>query len=555
MGNTLSGYHVTDHEVDLGKAGRIKGTQYDTKARRYAGVPYALPPIGHLRWRKPNPLPTCHLYSRTNGTPFDATKFGAVCLQPNYSASVKKALSEHVFSEDCLKLNIWTPVSEEGSDRNTKWPVMIWLHGGWFQMGDPSHEAGMDPTEMISTGKLNAVVVAVGYRLNLFGFLAGDALIEESRGADGSENGVCGNYGLWDQKLAIEWVYENISAFGGDPENITLAGRSAGAFAVQAHAVHDFQTSPSQIYKRLVMFSNAIPAQPKTPGECQPQFDELCSHFDIPLSLPGSEKLTELRQVSGEDLTAAIMKLKHHTFRPITDGDFINPRLIEYLRNGSFAIGFKERGFKLLIGEVLNEETLYAVTNGPKEATKDSLHLQVSNYYAPSTSSRILSHYPPPASDQVSDWQTSFGKIISDGQVRAPVRFLVNSLLSNGVGMSDVWRYCIGYRLSFITEKVAPKSFGVSHAMDKPFWNFSILHGPTPVERKLMEDWIADLSSFLRGGKDFIYGTSKPEEYKVVTPDGKIEIQRDSRWEELLELADVFSGIAETKQNGAASKI
>ncbi|KAH8687309.1 carboxylesterase [Tricladium varicosporioides] len=555
MGNTLSGYHVVDHEIDLGRAGCIRGTQYDNKARRYAGVPYALPPIGDLRWRKPSPLPISHSYSSANGTPFDATKFGAVCLQPNYSASVKKSLSEHVFSEDCLKLNIWTPVAEGQRDRNTKWPVMIWLHGGWFQMGDPSHEIGMDPTELISTGKLNAIVVAVGYRLNLFGFLAGDALIEESRVEGGGANQVCGNYGLWDQKLAIEWVYKNISSFGGDSENITLAGRSAGAFAVQAHAIHDFQTSPSQIYKRLVMFSNAIPAQPKTPDECQPQFDELCSHFNIPLSIPGREKVARLRQVSGEDLTAAIMELKHHTFRPITDGEFIQLGLTDYLRNGSFAKEFKNRGFKLLIGEVLNEETLYAVTNGPKEANIESLHSQVSNYYAPSTSTRILSHYPLPTSKEVSDWQASFGKIISDGQVRAPVRFLANSLLSNGVQLSDVWRYCIGYRLSFITEDVAPKSFGVSHAMDKPFWNFSILHGPTPRERKLMEEWVIDLAMFLRNEKAFKYGTEMPDEYKVVTPEGEIEVQKDPRWEELLELADIFSGVAGTKQNGVVSKM
>jgi carboxylesterase type B len=460
MGNTLSAYHVTPTEVDLGNAGKIKGVQFDTKARRYAGVPYALPPIRDLRWRKPSPLPTSNSYSTADGAPFDATKFSPICFQPNYASSVKKAVSQHTYSEDCLRLNIWTPVP----DGNKKVPVMVWLHGGWFQMGDPSQEIGMDPTELISTGKLNAIVVAVGYRLNVFGFLAGDALTEES------PTGVCGNYGLWDQRLAMEWVYKNISSFGGDPENITLAGRSAGAFAVQAQAIYDFRTTPSQLFRRLVMFSNAIPAQPKTVTECRDQFDELCAHFGISKTFSASETLKSLREISAEDLTSAIMTLKHHTFRPVTENEFIQLGLIEYVRDGSFATEFKKRGLKLLIGEVLNEETLYAVTNGPKDAKIEALETQVSNYYAPSTTSRVLQHYDLPSSNAVADWQSLFGRIISDGQVRAPLRFLANSLLTHDVPVQDVWRYCIQYRLSFITEDVAPASFGVSHAMDKPFW-------------------------------------------------------------------------------------
>lgn len=85
-----------------------------------------------------------------------------------------------------------------------------WLHGGWFQLGDASQDAGMDPTELISTGGLNAVFVAIGYRLNIFGFLAGSALLEDSDGD------AAGNSGLWDQRVAMEWVRENIHFFGGD---------------------------------------------------------------------------------------------------------------------------------------------------------------------------------------------------------------------------------------------------------------------------------------------------------------------------------------------------
>ncbi|ESZ96737.1 acetylcholinesterase [Sclerotinia borealis F-4128] len=137
MGNTIS-YRIADHQLDLGDGnGSIKGLQYDSKASRYAGVPY----ISH------------------DGGPFDATRFGPICSQDlHYTSSKKDRLPEEAYGEDCLRLNIWTPVN---SDENKKWLVMLWLYGGWFQMGDPSHEAGMDPTELISSGKLNAIVVAI----------------------------------------------------------------------------------------------------------------------------------------------------------------------------------------------------------------------------------------------------------------------------------------------------------------------------------------------------------------------------------------------------------
>ncbi|KAL4808355.1 Alpha/Beta hydrolase protein [Aspergillus unguis] len=539
MGNNIS-YQTTECSVDLPN-GSIKGLQFDTKSRRFANVPYALPPTGHLRWRKPQRLPESFSYSSHDNSPFDATKFGQVCLQPNYSATVNKQIPQHKYGEDCLRLNIWTPVPDpDNGESKKKWPVMVWFHGGWFQMGDPSNEPGMDPTELISTGGLNAVFVAVGYRLNIFGFLASDALKEES------PDGAVGNYGLWDQRLAMDWVYENIASFGGDPENITLSGRSAGAYAVQAQTLYDFRgslpESAKNRFKRLVMYSNAIPAQPKTLAECQPQFDELCEYFQISGTMPGVEKLQRLRDLPAKDLCDAIMKLKHHTFRPVTDGVFIHENLFEYYRSGSFAEEFRRRGLRILIGEVRNEETLYAVTNGP-DASLESLETQISNYYSPSTTSRLLQHYElPSASTDKKDWQAVFGRIVSDGQVRAPSRFLVNNLLDNGVDVKDVWRYVIAYRLSFITDKVAPKDFGVSHAMDRPFWNYSLMHGPTPAERELMHKWIQDLVAFVNDEKGHVYGTKEADEVKVATAEGKIEIQKDERWTELLEFMKVLAG-------------
>ena len=465
IGNKLSAYQQSPHELNLGAKGKIHGIQFDDKSRRYAGIPYALPPVGPYRWRKPRPLPPSYSYTQSDGQPFDGSSFRPVCPQEAFSAGAEKDVGPETYSEDCLLLNIWTPV-EDPKDPKKKWPVVLWLHGGWFQIGDPLQEVGMDPTEMISTGKLNAIVVGIGYRLNIFGFMAGEALLEDNGGES------AGNFGLWDQRLAMEWVFENIAAFNGDINNITLGGRSAGAYGVHAQVLHEFQKesqSQAQLFHRFYMYSNAIPAQPKMLKDVNPQFEEICAHFKIPSDLSGPEKVEKLRDISYQDLVASIRHLKNHTFRPVTDDLFIFPGFTEYHRSGAFAEQFQKRRLRVLIGEVLNEETLYATYNTP-DPNMDSLRLQVSNYYAPETTDRILNSYDLPSTADPEAWKKVYGDIIADGQVRAPSRWLIHSLHSHGVPLRDIWRYQVAYRLSFITDKVAPAAFGVSHAMDKPFW-------------------------------------------------------------------------------------
>ncbi|KAG4433085.1 hypothetical protein IFR05_011425 [Cadophora sp. M221] len=551
MGNVLSPYTVMEHEVKLpGTRGSIKGLEYDSKVRRYAGIPYALPPTGEYRWKKPRPIPKAYRYEDSFGVPYDGRKFGPVCPQSKFTSVAEQGKSEVVYSEDCLRVNIWTPVEKPGEE-GKKWPVMLWLHGGWFQMGDPSHEQSMDPTELISTGGLNAVFVAIGYRLNIFGFLSATELKEEIGG------GSVGNYGLWDARLAMEWVHENISSFGGDPNNVTLGGRSAGAYGVHAQVLHDFRKANSPapnntLFHRFLMFSNAIPAQPRPLVESQPQFDEVCEYFKIQKSLSGAEKLSALRKIDAYDLVSAIKHFKNHTFRPITDEDFIFSGMVEYQRSGEFAKEFKKRGLKLLIGEMLNEESLYSVYN-PPEPNEESLRLQIANYYGPTTADRVLPWYKVPKSTDEKEWRALYGRIISDGQVRAPSRFLVNSLIEHGVDIKDIWRYQIAYRMSFIDKKSAPIDWGVTHAMDRPIWNFSILHGPTPAERVLMEYWVKDLVAFVNNDQEYSYGTTKIDQLKVMTPEKEIEVQKDTRWTELLRLADHFSGKRMADQNLSSS--
>ncbi|EFZ03017.1 carboxylesterase/lipase domain protein [Metarhizium robertsii] len=539
MGNTLS-YTTQQHTVDLGPRGSITGLQYDNKARRYAAVPYALPPTGQHRWRKPRPLPPSFTYSPAN-QPFNATELRPPAAQEDRdlaTGQVNSANDGVKGTEDCLYVNIWTPVPADAA-ATAKWPVMVWLHGGWFQVGDACHDAASDPTELISTGGLNAIVVAVSYRLNVFGFLSSGALLEESGGE------AAGNFGLWDQRLALEWVHDNIAAFGGDVDNMTIAGRSAGAYGVEAQILHDFRRHRNpragKLFRRAWMSSNAIPAQPKTVQDAEAQFDEVCEHFGMPASLPPAQRLARLRATSEADLVKCIRHLKSHTFRPVTDGLFFHAGMVEYLQSEAFAEAFASRGMKLLIGEVANEETLYAQFNGPTEPTLESLRLQAANYYSPAATAKILGQYSLPKSRDIRDWKDAFGRIIADGQVRASSRYLVDALSRHGLTTRDIWRYRIDYRLSFIDETVAPMEYGVSHAMDGPLWNYSINQLPTDEERKMLDTWVKILVAFVGGDEDFDFGTRTIDEVKVLTSKMDVAIEKDARYNELRELGAIFS--------------
>lgn len=180
---------------------------------QWLGIPFALPPVGGLRFKAPVPVST-----NSSGVQHDATTFGNACPQPpgDLGASI---------SEDCLFLNIWRP---EGVSSNEGLPVLFWIHGGQYTTGAASSPS-YDPTRIlnrsIEIGK-PIVFVSTNYRLNTFGFLS-------------SANVPPGdlNAGLLDQRQALTFVQENIRAFGGDPAKVTIWGQSAGAGSVEAHFV------------------------------------------------------------------------------------------------------------------------------------------------------------------------------------------------------------------------------------------------------------------------------------------------------------------------------
>ena len=130
MGNVLAPYKTTKHTLAVGNLGVLEGLALsrpetdEQLVRRYLNVPFALPPTGFYRWRKPRPLPEGYSYTNSDGNPRDCTEFGRICPQPNYTSVGNNTSSK--YDEDCLFLNIWTPA---GSPPDGGWPVMLWFHG------------------------------------------------------------------------------------------------------------------------------------------------------------------------------------------------------------------------------------------------------------------------------------------------------------------------------------------------------------------------------------------------------------------------------------------
>jgi para-nitrobenzyl esterase len=195
------------------EAGLVAGGETTPSGVRvFRGLPFAAPPVGENRWRAPQPVVPWEGVR-------DASKFGNVCVQPDTGyTNIATMEGSPSRSEDCLYLNVWTP-AEDARDRL---PVMVFFYGGAFTDGGGAPPL-YDGTALAERG---AVVVTMNYRLGALGFLAHPLLTAESEAKSS------GNYGILDMVASLEWVQDNIAAFGGDPDNVTIFGQSAGAMAI-----------------------------------------------------------------------------------------------------------------------------------------------------------------------------------------------------------------------------------------------------------------------------------------------------------------------------------
>lgn len=294
--------------------GMIKGI-VGKSVKVFKGIPYAKAPVGNLRWKPPVPV------GKWSGVR-SALHFGSEPIQDidyDQSTDMYGIASGASYSEDCLYLNIYTPAK----DANEKLPVFFWIHGGGFNSGASSQS--LYPGEDLAE-RGNMIVVTINYRLGIFGFLSCDELDEEQEGCSG-------NYGIMDQTLALQWVKRNINVFGGDSENICIAGQSAGAVSTGLQLFHE---KASGLFRRAIIQSGPLLGK-NFPFLTKQDAQKKTKKF---LEFAGKSTLDELRILDAWELFDLELKFRSiegpYVFWPCIDGKVLKKHPIELIESGQY---------------------------------------------------------------------------------------------------------------------------------------------------------------------------------------------------------------------------
>ncbi len=331
-----------DNPVLKIEGGEIQGIPSETPGVYfYKGIPFAAPPVGDLRWKPPQPV-----------IPWEGIKvadtYGPAAMQPPRqpgSFYYKEFFTDdgHQNSEDCLYLNICTPAPGK---TNARLPVAMFIHGGAYASGYCYEKQFLGGEEWAKHG---VILVTINYRLNIFGFLTHPDLSSES------PNGVSGNYGLLDQIAALKWIKNNILQFGGDPNNITIFGQSAGARSVQ-----NLVTSPLSkdlMQKAIIESGGGISDSSQLDGSQLKDAEQAGRYI---MEFGGYNNLETMRAVSAEDILALMSRYRREKrlgmMSPVIDGYVLTTNFSEAARSNKIA------DIPYIIG--YNTDDMVAMTTG-----------------------------------------------------------------------------------------------------------------------------------------------------------------------------------------------
>ncbi|MGV1777094.1 carboxylesterase/lipase family protein [Agrobacterium fabrum] len=295
------------------EGGDVEGVwKQNASVRAYLGVPYAAPPVGALRWEEPQAiLPWKGVYK--------ADHQPSMCMQ---TLRTPGTISIEVYgnqnlpmSEDCLYLNVWTPANIPHGE---KLPVFFWIHGGAFTSGSAAKPEFNG--ELLA--KKGMVVVSINYRLNIFGFFGHLELTKNSR------NKTSGNYGMLDQVAALQWAKNNIAAFGGDPDKITLGGQSAGSMSVNAIMASNLSKG---LFRGAIAQSGGVPIKETKPLAKAEKEGE---RFTAAL---GNQSIEDLKAIPADVLLSLAVDAKARFGGPVVDGYYLKKGVGEIWEAGEQA--------------------------------------------------------------------------------------------------------------------------------------------------------------------------------------------------------------------------
>ena len=301
----------------------------------FRGIPFAEPPVGELRWQSPIPAKQSQVV--------DARTFKPACMQDTYttewyhdvieSFDQDKSMFQHVesVSEDCLYLNIWT----QSIDSSEKKPVMVWIYGG-NDVGGWTYEPNYLGHNL---AQKDVVVVSIPYRLNIFGFFNHPEMDNQT-----------GNFGLEDEILALQWVKDNIDQFGGDPDNITLFGESAGGAHVSYHIASPLSEG---LFDRGIIQSGGYNLSNPSRLNSLDDANKLALETQ---NKAGALNFNELKQLSSNELLEISNNL-YHPYHPIVDGELIPDDITKIFNEGAL------NDVDVMIGSNQNEDLLYVDEN------------------------------------------------------------------------------------------------------------------------------------------------------------------------------------------------
>ena len=439
--------------------GKLQG-QSESGVTAFKGIPFAEPPVGDLRWRPPQPVkPWKGIYQ--------ATEYGSCAMQSTIPGTIGEliGIATGPIHEDCLYLNLWTPSCD-----TSKRPVMVWIHGGGNTVGSGS-QPRVNGSKLARTG--DVVVVTLNYRLGAFGFL------------HAPEIGASGNEALLDQVAGLRWVKAEIEAFGGDPNNVTVFGQSAGGFDIaQLMAMPAAKGS----FDKAVPMSGSLTQQQSATAAYQ--------NAESFASALQKKDLKQLRDVPADVILQQQIDSPGQRWAPVLDGEIIqeDAKLVHER-------GDNTRSMPLMIGHTRDESTLFTKFNPQfQNMTEPQLAALLSESSGEDSKDVLEAYLSDRAKESLSTQPLDIWAAVStDRMFRIPA---IRTTEAHRKHSENVWFYRFDYE--------SPAVEGIlksCHSLDIPFvWGthgldrMKIFCGTEPAVSQLSKRLMGAYLSFARHG-------------------------------------------------------